>query len=145
MAEIGLAASVIAVIQITTAVITQAYDYGQNVKNAKEDLECIDRELKDLKAILDKLEGLAQRAETSDQPLHRWPTLVSLNQSDGPLEDCKIALNELGAQLAPVIGKRAKLVERAKWAWKKGKVEKSLGAILKQKDAFIESLSLDQT
>jgi hypothetical protein len=141
MAEIGLAASVIAVIQIATAVTTQAYDYGQKVKNAKEDLEGINRALEDLKGILDQLKDLAQEAEASDQP---WPTLASLNKSDGPLNDCTIALGELVAQLPLVNGTRAKFVERFKWAWKKGKVEKSLEAILKQKNVFIESLNVDQ-
>lgn len=144
MAEIGLAASVIAVIQITAAVTTQAYNYGRNVKNARQDLENINRELKELEGILDKLKDLAQRAEASGQPLERWPTLVSLNKSDGLLNDCKIALTELGAQLAPVNGKWAKVAERAKWAWKKGKAEKALEAIMRQKNAFIESLNVDQ-
>jgi uncharacterized phage infection (PIP) family protein YhgE len=143
MAEIGLAASVIAVIQITAAVTTQVYNYGQNVKNAKEDLESINRELEDLEKALHKLQDLAQRAEASGLPLERWPTLVSLNESDGPLKDCKIALTELKSQLTPGKGKMSWFAERLKWPHKKGKVEKSLQSILKQKDAFIKSLDLD--
>jgi hypothetical protein len=144
MAEIGLAASVIAVIQITTAVVTQAYKYGHSVKNAKEDLVLVDRELKDLNVILAKLEDLAQRAEKSGQSLEKWQSLTSLNKKDGPLENCKIALNELETQLTPATGTTAKIAERAKWAWKKDKVKKTLNAILKQKEFFIESLNVDQ-
>lgn len=91
MAEIGLVASVIAVIQLTTAVTTQAYNYGQNVKNASEDFKRINREMEGLIGILYKLKDLAQRVEASRQPMERWPTLVSLKKMDGPLKDCEIA------------------------------------------------------
>lgn len=145
MAEVlGLAASVIAVIQITTSVVTQVYNYGQNVKNAKADLELVDRELKDLNVILKKLEDLALRAEKSDQGLEKWQSLVPLKKSDGPLKDCRKALAEIEGQLTPVTGKAAKLAEKAKWPWKKEKVKRALDVVVKQKKFFLESLSVDQ-
>lgn len=45
MAEIGLAASIIAVIQIAASVTTQACNYGVKFKNAKKDLDGVNREL----------------------------------------------------------------------------------------------------
>jgi hypothetical protein len=67
MAEIGLAASIIAVIQITTAVTTQAYKYGQNIAKAKEDIERVREELVNLEAILKQLKELASGAEISGE------------------------------------------------------------------------------
>lgn len=142
MAEIGLAASVIAVIQITAAVTTQAYNYGRDVKNAKQDLEDINRELKELEGILSKLEDLAQQAKVSGQTLESWPALASLG--DGRLKEWEIVLTRLKGQLAPVNGTWAKLVEPVRWARKKRKAVKSLGDVLKQKNAYIESLGMDQ-
>jgi hypothetical protein len=68
MAEIGLAASIIAVIQITAAVTTQAYKYGQNVAKAKEDIERVREELINLEGILKQLKELASRADRSGEP-----------------------------------------------------------------------------
>jgi hypothetical protein len=67
MAEIGLVASIIAVIQITTAVTTQAYKYGQSVAKAKEDIEHVREELINLEGILKQLKELANRAEMSGE------------------------------------------------------------------------------
>lgn len=144
MAEIGLASSVIAVIQIVTAVTTQAYNYGLKFKNAKDDVENINRELGQVGQVLEKLKSLAERAEKSAQPLDTLPTLIALAADEGPLATCNQALMDLMTELSPASGVRAKLSQRAKWAWKKDKVEKSLQTIVKQKMAFLELLSVDQ-
>ncbi|KAH0563191.1 hypothetical protein GP486_002237 [Trichoglossum hirsutum] len=137
MAEIGLAASIIAVIQISRTVIAQAYKYGQSVKNAKKDIERIESELKDVESRLTKLQDLVDKAQESGHPLDCWPTLVSMNQEDGPLSKCKLALNCLLAELAPVDSWRAKMKERTTWPNKVTKVEKALEAIMQQKNSFI--------
>jgi hypothetical protein len=144
MAEIGLASSIIAVIQITAAVTTQAYNYGLKVKNAKEDLESINRELSHVGQVLEKLKTLAERAEKSGQSLDSLPVLLALRGDKGPLAICNQALLDLKAELTPASGVREKLSQRAKWAWKKDKVEKTLQTITKQKMAFLELLSVDQ-
>jgi hypothetical protein len=144
MAEIALAASIIAVIQISQTVITQAYKYGQSVKNAKKDTERIETELKDVESRLTKLQDLVDRAQKSGRPLDCWPTLASINQEDGPLSKCKLALNCLLVELAPVDSWRAKMKERALWPNKVTKVEKALEAIIQQKNSFIEALNIEQ-
>jgi hypothetical protein len=144
MAEIGLAASIIAVIQISRTVITQAYKYGQSVKNAKKDIERIESELKDAESRLTKLQDLVDRAQKSGHPLDCWPTLVSMNQEDGPLSKCKLALNHLLVELAPVDSWPAKMKERTLWPSKAIKVEKALQVIMQQKNSFIECLNIEQ-
>lgn len=142
MADIGLVASIIAVIQITTAVTTQAYKYGHCVKNATNDIKEINDGLKDVENVLTKLKDLADRAKKSGEPLDKWPTLVSLNSANGPLLQCKLAMISLCTELAPVDG-FAKYTERALWPRKKKKVEKCLDDIVKQKKIFIESLNVE--
>ena len=144
MAEIGLAASIIAVIQISQKVITQAYKYGQSVKNAKKDVERIESELKDVGNRLAELQDLANRAEKSGRPLDCWPTLASMNQKDGPLPKCKSALSCLLAELTLVDSGWARIKERASWPNKVAKIEKSLEAIVQQKNSFIEALNIEQ-
>jgi hypothetical protein len=144
MAEIGLASSIIAVIQIVAAVTTQAYNYGVKFKNAKDDLDNVTRELGHVGQVLEKLKTIAEQAEQSGKPLDTWPTLIALAADESPLATCNQALLDLMSELTPVSGVRAKLSQRAKWAWKKDKVEKSLQTIVKQKMAFLELLSVDQ-
>jgi len=143
MAEIGLAASVIAVIQISQSVITQAYKYGQAVKNAKKDIERIESEMKDIGNVLIKLRDLAHRAERSGRSLDHWPTLVSMRQKGGPLSECESSLNCLLTELAPVDG-WARVKERALWPHKMKKVEKTLQTIAQGKKYFIEALNIEQ-
>jgi hypothetical protein len=142
MAEIGLTASIIAVIQISQTVITQAYKYGQTVKNAKKDIKRIEGELKDVDNVLRKLRDLAHRVEKLGRSLDHWPTLVSMKQKDGPLSKCESALNSLLAELAPVDG-WAKMRERALWPHKMKKVEKALRTITQQKGSFMEALKIE--
>jgi hypothetical protein len=144
MAELGLVASVIAVIQVTTAVTTQAYEYGKRFKNAKDDLEKMNRELAEVAHILDKLKCLAKRAESSGKSLEHWPTLVTIIGHDGPLKQCLQALNNLLAELSPASSRGIEITERFKWIWKKERVEYAARIISMQKMAFIESLEVDQ-
>lgn len=143
MAEIGLVASVIAVIQIATAVTTHAYQYGMAFKNAKSDIEAIISELNNITLVLDKLRALAEEAEKSRKCLDNWPALIALNQSNGPLEKSQVALKAILEELSPKTGWKAKVSEKAKWAWKKEKIEGLIKMITKQKNTFIESLEVD--
>jgi hypothetical protein len=143
MAEIGLAASIIAVIQIAASVTTQAYNYGVKFKNAKNDLERFNRKLSKVSQVLDRLKALAEEVERSGKALNTFPALAELRSDDGPLAKCNQALLDLKTELNPPDGRRERLSQRAKWAWKKGKVEKSLDTIVEQKSAFLELLSVN--
>ncbi len=143
MAEIGLAASIIAVIQIAASVTTQAYNYGVKFKNARKDLNGVNRELGLVGQVLNRLKTLAEEAERSGKALNTWPALVQLRSDDGSLAKCNQALLDLRTELTPPDSLRECVSQRAKWASKKEKVEKSLQTIVKQKLAFLELLSVD--
>jgi hypothetical protein len=142
MAEIGLAASIIAVIQISQDVITRAYRYGKAVKSAAEDLRRIRNDLQQLQDILTKLENLAVRAENSGRPLALWPTLISLKTENGPLSQCQSALRLLEGELTPAEG-LAKYGKRLIWPHKSKKVEKLVETMNAQKRYFLEALNID--
>jgi hypothetical protein len=135
-----------AAIKTVAAVTTQAYDYGSKVKHAKGDIENVNRELVQVGQVLEKLKALAERSEKagrSGQSLEAWPTLIELNADDGPLAKCNQSLLDLKSELAPVSGLREKWSQKAKWPQKKEKVEKSLQAIVKEKNVFLEMLNVD--
>ena len=143
MTEIGLVASIIAVIQISQDVITRAYKYGKAVKNAKEDMERAADNIKDLQNTLTKLKDLAERAETSSRPLTLWPTLESLRKKDSPLPKCQSDLESLQPGLAPVsLWKRSRA--RAQWPHKVKEINQTLQSITRQKELLREALNIDQ-
>lgn len=142
MAEIGLVASIIAVIQITTSVAKQAHKYGQSFKNATQDMAKILDQLKDVEDILVKLKDLIDRETKAGKPLDLWPTLLSLNSPDGALEQCRLAMTALCAELTPAEG-IAKFGQRACWLLTKKKVEQRLEKIGTLKNVFLELLSVE--
>jgi hypothetical protein len=115
MDGISLAASIVAVIQITTSVAQQAYKYGQSVKNATEDLAKTEAQLKDVENILVKLSALVDRERKEGQPLDLFPTLIPLNNPDGALERCRLTMVALEAELTPING----LLQHARWPFKR--------------------------
>ena len=143
MTEIGLAASIIAVIQISEDVITRAYNYGKAVKAAKKDMDKIQGEIENLKKTLTKLKDLAQIAETSGQSLTLWPTLIVLQSKESPLHGCQSSLESLQPELAPV-SFLEKFKVRAQWPHTQKKVNAALQSMVCQKDLLIEALNIDQ-
>lgn len=143
MAEIGLAASIIAVIQISEDVITRAYKYGKAVKNAEKDIKQLNEDLQDVQNILKKLETLAKRTESSGRPLTLWPTLISLKEENGPLSQCKSALESLQKELAPIEG-YSKFTRSLQWPRKAKSVGKLVEKTNAQKKYFLEALNIDE-
>ncbi|SLM36361.1 P-loop containing nucleoside triphosphate hydrolase [Lasallia pustulata] len=144
MAELALVSSIIAIIQISRDVITQAYKYGQAVKSAKEDMQRVQAEVKDLNAILIKLKDLARRAEASGRSLTLWPTLVSLQDPTSSLHKCQKELEKLQPGLAPV-GFWEKSKARALWPPKRNGIYQILDTLRQQKVHLTEALNIDQT
>ncbi|CAG8957981.1 hypothetical protein HYFRA_00000324 [Hymenoscyphus fraxineus] len=143
MAELGVAASVIAVIQITAEVGKQLTQYGKAVKNAAKDVENIQNRLASIETILHKLDDLAKRVEKSGLPLETWPTLVPLGSSNGPLKETEKSMMALHAKIASVDGINKSLTERIKWPLKKKRVEEYLENIEQQKRIFMEFLKVE--
>ncbi|KAH0537579.1 hypothetical protein FGG08_005645 [Glutinoglossum americanum] len=144
MAEVSLAASVIAVIHISQKVVKQALEYGRTVKSAKKDMERIGGDLRGVGDVLAKLSNLADRAEKSGRPLDLWPTLRSMKREGGPLSDCRSTLNQLLVELTPANSGPAKVVERLVWPYKMKRVKKALQDVAQQKKAFIDALGIEQ-
>jgi len=148
MAEIGLAASVIAVLQLSQAVLTGAYEYGRSVKNAESDMKKIRDELGGANSIFNKLQALQTKAKASGISLTDWPTLASFDDTNNihnPLKNCKVELEGLVDDLKPAVGRVSAVIQKALWGRQKKKVAERFDRLrsqiaLLERDLDIEKL-----
>jgi hypothetical protein len=135
MAEaVGVAASIITVIQLTTTVL----QYIHSVKNASEEQTRIRNEISSAGFLLHMLKDRAENARSEET----LSIVKSLNVPSGPLEQFKAALERLTARLAPVQGLKA-VGKAVTWPFKKAEVRAILSTIERQKSLFDLALQND--
>ena len=141
MAEaLGLASSVIAVIDLSTKVASWCSEYYANVKNARDDIERLQREAQGLKATLERVQSLCD-----------GPNSAKLQESqslrDG-VKACKEQLAQLETKLEPRT--RNKLMSRygtraLRWPLKSNEVDEIMKKLGNCRDNISFSLQVDQT
>lgn len=141
MAEIGLAASIIAVIQLTGTVTSFSYGYISGVKRAPKDLGELLNELGSLSKVLVELQNLVDKPQGPGQP--QLTTLQTLNSKDGPLEGIAAELKVLLAKLKPRKGFR-KAIQNLKWPLKETETMQHIARIERHKNLFVFALTADQ-
>jgi hypothetical protein len=140
MAEaLGLAASVIAVIDLSAKVALRCSEYYANVKNARDDIERLQREAQGLEAILRRVHSLCD-----------GPNNVRLQDSQSLREGVKDCQKQL-AQLEKKLQLRTteKLMSRygkraLKWPLKSKEVDGIIKTLRNCKDNISFSLQVDQ-
>jgi hypothetical protein len=134
------AASVIAVIDISAKITSICYQYSIAVKEAKDDIERVQKRVSDITHILEKLKQLLDSQDkTRLSSTHRL--LDSLSQCLRELEDVK-------AKLDP--GKTRKTMSRfgfraLKWPFTSKQVDKIVSTLEGYRQTFILALQVDQT
>ncbi|KAI1559940.1 AAA-16 domain containing protein [Pyrenophora tritici-repentis] len=134
------AASVIAVIDISAKIASICYQYSIAVKEAKDDIERVQRKVSDITHILEKLKQLLDSQDkTRLSSAHRL--LESLSQCLWELEDVK-------AKLDP--GKTRKTMSRIgfralKWPFTSKQVDKIVSTLEGYQQTFMLALQVDQT
>ena len=138
MAEaLGVAASIIAIIQLTGTVV----QYISDVKDASKDGDRLLTELRTISVFLPILKDAADRAQS--EPGGQWMTTIrSLGVPNGPLSQFKLALETLARQLEPVVGWR-KRARALVWPFKEKEVKDILGTIERQKSLFLLAVQND--
>ncbi len=152
MAEgLALAASVIAVLQITNSVISVCYDYSAAVKGASWELPRLKSELESLRNVLQQLEPLAKQAEFAQSaPNTRLPAFAELCGSEGPLPLCSHEIRDLEAVLKSPSWcdgfgpKRKALVQVLRWPLKGKETEKARERIGRFRDVLLFAMTADQ-
>jgi NACHT domain len=140
MAEaLGLTASVITVIDLSAKVASRCSEYYANVKNARDDIERLQREAQGLKAALERVQSLCD-----------GPNGVKLQESQSLREgvkDCKKQLAQLETKLEPRT--RNKLMSRygmraLRWPLKRNEVDRIMKKLGSCKENISFSLQVDQ-
>lgn len=153
MAEaLGVAASVITVIQITGTVLSVCYDYKAAASGAPGQLSRLIGELESLRSVLQRLEPLAKQAEFAQGASGtKLPAFGQLCKPDGPLDLCSREMESLEKVLkspswSDKFGPRRKaLVQALRWPLKEKDAERSLSVICRLKEILSFALSADDT
>lgn len=160
MAEaIGLAASVIAVVQLSGAIANVCKGYIEGVQDYPNDLRRVIVEVSMLKALFEDLDFLEDCEKASS------PILSKLDGKDGPIEACRRILTELRNELPPAESspttantvstqsnslskpprKKRRVVQEAldrlAWPLKANKVQKLLGELAQHKSTITMAFS----
>lgn len=134
------AASVIAVIDLSAKVTSLCFQYSAAVKNAKKDIELLQRKVSDIKDVFGQVKQLLDgRGETL--------LLATHNLSDS-LKGCLLELEELKAQLEP--GKTRKSMSRfgvraLQWPFTSKEVEMHVVRLERYQQTYTLALQADQT
>lgn len=153
MAEgLALAASVIAVLQLTNSVVSVCYDYAAAASGSSWELTQVTADLESLRGVLQRLEPLAKQVQfarnRSDKVL---PAFAGLCKPNGPLEVCLKEIQQLERKLkspawAEGFGPKSKaLVQSLRWPLKSKDTEKTLLQINRCKDILSLALRADHT
>ena len=142
MDGLSVAASVIAVIQISQSVASLCSQYFTAVKNAKPDIERLQGEVGRLKAVLEGAQQILGRPNGA-----RLQTLQRLR--DG-LSGCASQLNELEKKLKEKLDHRktGKGISRfgfraLKWPFEKEEVDSIIQILQRYRDTLSAALSID--
>jgi hypothetical protein len=134
------AASVIAVIDISAKITSTCYQYAVGVKDAKNDIERVQRKVSDIIHILEKLKQLLD-----SQDKKRLSTTHSLSDS---LKQCFQDMEDMRTKLDP--GKTRKTMSRIgfralKWPFTSKQVDKIVLTLKGYEQTFSLALQVDQT
>jgi arginyl-tRNA synthetase len=134
------AASVIAVIDISAKIGSLCFQYSMAVKDAKDDIERVQRKVGDITHILEKIKQLL-----NSQDKTRLSTTQGLFDS---LRQCLQELEDLKMKLEP--GKGRKTMSRIglralKWPFTSKQVDKIVLTLEGYEQAFMLALQVDQT
>lgn len=135
MATLGIAASVIAVIQITTKVASLGFQYVSSVNRAPENLKALVVELKSLVTVLTMLQICAQDPESN-----------TLRELDDPLRQCLAEMVKLHnkLELKNNVGWWGKARARLQWHFEEGEVLGCILRIERLKSLFTAAMNADQ-
>jgi Fungal N-terminal domain of STAND proteins len=140
MDGLSAAASVIAVVDMSAKITSLCFQYLIAVKDAKNDIERLQRKVGEIRGILEKIKQLLDGRDKA-----RLSTTSELSNS---LKECFRELKELKAELEPRKARKAMSrfgVRALKWPFTSKQVEKIVSGLERYEQAFTLALQVDQT
>lgn len=157
MDPLSAAASILAILQVTSKVVSICYDYRAAAKDSSWELPRVIEEVKSLRNVLETLEKLAHEMEGPGADARaRLPTLQILckprtGDEGGLLDMCFEELNRLRDKLTPpkwmgpTGSKRQAIGQVLRWPLNKTDTIKMLETIGRFRDLLTLALTADQT
>ena len=141
MAEaLGVASSVIAVVDLSAKVLSLFLQYSREVKNAKDDIDRLHKEVAAYQNTTEKLKALLE--EPRGRELKTSQQLLSV------IEDGRLKLDQLEQQLQPPTHRKvmSRFGARAfKWPFKSKDVEAAIQNLERCRGNVSLALNIDQT
>lgn len=143
MEGISGAASVIAVIEISAKITSLCIQYSVAVKNAKKDIQHLQRKVSDIKDVLEEVKRLLNgRDKSLLSATHKLSDSLS-----NSLKECFLQLQELNTRLEP--GKTRKVMSRIRirdlqWPFTSKEVEKLVASLEGYEQTYTLALQKDQ-
>ncbi|KAL7763954.1 hypothetical protein ACKLNR_005099 [Fusarium oxysporum f. sp. zingiberi] len=141
MAEaLGVASSVIAVVDLSTKVFSLCLQYSREVKNAKDDIERLCEEIATFQATTEELQTLIKRPHGKE--------LKSSQRLKSAIEDGRSRLEKLEQQLQPPTHRKvmSRFGARAfKWPFERKDVEETIQNFARCRENISLALNIDQT
>lgn len=140
MEGLGVAASVIAVVELSAKIASLCFQYSLAVKDAKADIERLGGEINSVADLLRDVGKLIQSPENSQ--------LLTSQKLCGALEHCLSQLSQLNAKLNPTKTRKTMSrlgVRSLKWPFESKGVEKVINDVEKCKQRISIALQVDQT
>ena len=94
---IGLLGTLIAIVQLSSKVVSYCYEYRNSVKSAPREISQMLDEVASLRNIMERLVNIAETDEESSS----LPSLQAMVQGNGPLATCLSEIASLKSQLKP--------------------------------------------
>ena len=140
MEGLSAAAGIFAAIEISAKVSSLCFQYSVAVKDAKEDIERLQKKIADIEGVLGHLRQLLNQSDHSWVPMTR--------QLAASLQGCLGQLQKLEKQLKP--GKRQRAMSRfgaraLVWPFKSKQVGEIISGLESYQQTFALSLQIDQT
>lgn len=133
---LGIAASIIAIIQLTERAATLSYRYTSGVKQAPVHFQSLLDELDSLSKVLATLHDSAKARPGSTE-------LGKLSDHDGPLRGCILELEKLHGKLQPKVG-WGRIINRFMWPLKEKETFDMILRIERYKNLFMLAINADQ-
>lgn len=152
MAEaVALTASIIAILQITSSVISVCYDYTAALQGKSWELSQVKNEMESLQAVLRTLESLARQAQFATlASVTKLSELALVCKPGGLLEHCRHEIERLDKRLkspswSDGFGPRRKaFIQALRWPLKEAETRKALENISRFKTTLNLAIDADE-
>lgn len=143
MDPLSVIGALIAVVQISSTIISHCYDYRKGVRSAPRDLTRVLDEVSDLRNVMEHLIRLIDDDVASGRGY--LPAVEQMTCKNVPIERCRSDLESIKSRLENPLSEWKAFGKRLAWPFQEKDVLKSL-EIIRRTKSFIESaLAIDNS